>query len=198
MGFDFTVIEPLLPSHCGFSFVFGCGVSFLVSSSVFLSMIVQQLVVILVFSQEGVRARPSTLPSCFLSLLIFYVNYSLYPHTQSNQMFIIWFTINWSHWKKKPNTSFLVVNDVSFIKWKKKLFSQNGTQTSSIIWQFSYEPKVNTFTNTYANDFSREGRHVENYFHSQIQIQWRWTLCGQLFHSCSWDWPMIFIKYLFP
>ena len=37
---------------------------FLVSSSVFLSMIVPQLVVILVFSQEGVRARPSTLPSC--------------------------------------------------------------------------------------------------------------------------------------
>ena len=52
-----------LPSHCGFSFVFGCGVSFLVSSSVFLSVIVQQLVVILVFLQEGVRARPSTQPS---------------------------------------------------------------------------------------------------------------------------------------
>ena len=66
MGFDFTVIVPLLPSHCGFSFFFGCGVSFLVSSSVFLLMIVQQLVVILVFSQEGVRARPSTLPSWFL------------------------------------------------------------------------------------------------------------------------------------
>ena len=65
MGFDFTVIAPLLPSHCGFSFVFGCGVSFLVSSSVFLSMIVQQLVVILVFSQEGVRACPSALPSWF-------------------------------------------------------------------------------------------------------------------------------------
>ena len=28
MGFDFTVIAPLLPSHCGFSFVFGFGVSF--------------------------------------------------------------------------------------------------------------------------------------------------------------------------
>ena len=66
MGFDFTVIAPLLPSHCGFSVVFGCGVSFLVSSSVFLSMIVQQLVVILVFSQGGVRACPSTPPSWFL------------------------------------------------------------------------------------------------------------------------------------
>ena len=42
----FFVIVPLLPSHWGFSFVFGCGVSFLVSSSVFLLMIVQQLVVI--------------------------------------------------------------------------------------------------------------------------------------------------------
>ena len=36
---------------------------FLVSSSVFLLMIVQQLVVIPVLSQEGVSARPSTLPS---------------------------------------------------------------------------------------------------------------------------------------
>ena len=52
MGFDFIVIVPLLPSHCGFSFVFGCGVSFLVSSSVFLLMIFQQLVVIPVLSQE--------------------------------------------------------------------------------------------------------------------------------------------------
>ena len=66
MGFDFTLIAPLLLSHCGFSFVFRCGVSFLVSSSVLLLMIVQQLVVSLVFSQEGVRARPSTLPSWFL------------------------------------------------------------------------------------------------------------------------------------
>ena len=56
MGFDFIVIVPLLPSHCSFSFVFGCGVSFLVSSSVFLSMIVQQVVVILVFSKQGVSA----------------------------------------------------------------------------------------------------------------------------------------------
>ena len=63
MGFDFIVIVPFLPSHCGFSFVFGCGVSFLVSSSVFLSMIVQQLVVILVLSHEGVRACPSPPPS---------------------------------------------------------------------------------------------------------------------------------------
>ena len=63
MGFDFIVIAPLVLSHCSFSFVFGCGVSFLVSSSVFLSMIVQQLVVLLVFSQEGVKARPFTPPS---------------------------------------------------------------------------------------------------------------------------------------
>ena len=57
MGFDFIVIAPLLPSHCGSSFVSGCEVSFLVSSSVFLSMIVQQLVVIPVLSIEGVSAR---------------------------------------------------------------------------------------------------------------------------------------------
>ena len=63
MGFDFIVIVALLSSSCGFSFVFGCGVSVLVSSRVFLSMIVQQLVVILVLSQEEVSTRPSTLPS---------------------------------------------------------------------------------------------------------------------------------------
>ena len=63
MGFDFIVLVPLLPSHCGFSFVFGCRVSILVSYSVFLLMIVQQLVVILVLSQEGVSTDPSTVPS---------------------------------------------------------------------------------------------------------------------------------------
>ena len=63
MGFYFIVIVPLLPPHGSFSFVFECGVSFLVSSSVFLSVIVQQLVVILVLSQERVSAHPSTLPS---------------------------------------------------------------------------------------------------------------------------------------
>ena len=63
MGFDVIVIAPLLPSHCGFSFVFECGVSFLVSSSVLLLMTFQQLIVIPVFLQEGVRARPSAPPS---------------------------------------------------------------------------------------------------------------------------------------
>ena len=50
MGFDFIAVVPLLPSHCGFFFVFGCRLSFLVGSSIFLSMVVQQLVEILVFS----------------------------------------------------------------------------------------------------------------------------------------------------
>ena len=63
MGFDFIVIVPLLPSHGGFFFVFGCGVYFLVSSSVFLLMTVQQLVVIPVLSREGVSACLSTPPS---------------------------------------------------------------------------------------------------------------------------------------
>ena len=58
MGFDFIVIVPL-PLSCGFFFVFGCGVSFLVVSSVLLSVLAQQLVEILVFSQEEVSARPS-------------------------------------------------------------------------------------------------------------------------------------------
>ena len=69
MGFDFTLIAPLLPSHCGFSSVLGHGVSSLVKSRVFLSMIVQQPVVILELSQEGVSARPSTPPSWFMITL---------------------------------------------------------------------------------------------------------------------------------
>ena len=68
MGFDFTLIAPLLPSHCGFSSVLGHGVFSLVKSRVFLSMIVQQPVVILELSQEGVSARPSTPPSWLISI----------------------------------------------------------------------------------------------------------------------------------
>ena len=35
MGFDLIMIVPLLPSHCGFSFVFVYRVSFSVGSSIF-------------------------------------------------------------------------------------------------------------------------------------------------------------------
>lgn len=47
------------------------------------------------------------------------------------------------------NKSFIVVNDVPFIKCKERLFSQNGTQRSGITWQFSQESKVDTVKNTY-------------------------------------------------
>ena len=66
MGFDFTVIAPPYHLTVASPLSLDVGVSFLVSSSVFLLMIVQQLAVILVFSEEGVRARPSTPPSWFL------------------------------------------------------------------------------------------------------------------------------------
>ena len=79
MAFAFIMIAPLQPSHCGFSFVFGCGVSFLVGSSIFLLMVVQLLVVILVLSQEVVSTSPfystilnQSLDQCFL--LIFCVD----------------------------------------------------------------------------------------------------------------------------
>ena len=49
MRFDLITIAPLLLSRCGFFFVFGCRVSFLVDSNIFLWMVVQQLVVILMF-----------------------------------------------------------------------------------------------------------------------------------------------------
>ena len=61
----FNVIAPYLLSHCAFSFVLGCGVSFFwLHSNIFLSIVVQQLVVIFVFSHEKMSTRPSTLPSC--------------------------------------------------------------------------------------------------------------------------------------
>ena len=62
-GFDLIVIKPLLLSHCGFFLAFGRVVSFLVGSSVLLSVIVQQLVAVLVLSQEEMSTHPSTLPS---------------------------------------------------------------------------------------------------------------------------------------
>ena len=66
MEFDFPVIMPLLQSHCSFSFVLGLGISFLVASSVLL-LVVQQLVLILVFSQEKMSTHLSNLPP-FLNL----------------------------------------------------------------------------------------------------------------------------------
>ena len=59
MGFDLIVVVPLLPSHYGFSLVFGVFFFFfLVSSSVLLLMVVQQLVAISVLSQEEMITCP--------------------------------------------------------------------------------------------------------------------------------------------
>jgi len=67
MGFDVNVIAPLLPSRCSVSFVLRCGVYFLVGPNMLLSMAVQPLVGILVFSQERTSARPPTPPSWMCS-----------------------------------------------------------------------------------------------------------------------------------
>lgn len=56
MRLDFIVTVPLLPSYRGFSFVFGHGYPFLVGSSIFLLMVVQQLVAIPVISQEEIKS----------------------------------------------------------------------------------------------------------------------------------------------
>ena len=66
-GFDFNVIAPLLPSHCGFSFVLDVGYLFLVRSNSLPLVVVQQLVAILVFSQEIER---TSLNPTILILLI--------------------------------------------------------------------------------------------------------------------------------
>ena len=96
MGLDFTLIAPLLLSHCGFSSVLGRWVSSLVKSRVFLSMIVQQPVVILVLSQEGVRARPSTLPSWLISLLTFCISVVMVviPPLSFLIFFLFWYSLS--------------------------------------------------------------------------------------------------------
>ena len=58
IGFDFIVIVSLLLSCCNLFFVVGCGVPFFGGSSVLLSMVVQQLVAVLVLSQEEMSGRP--------------------------------------------------------------------------------------------------------------------------------------------
>ena len=54
----------LLLSCCGFFFVFGHRISFFGRFQSFLLMVVQQIVVVLVFSWEEVSSSPSTLSSC--------------------------------------------------------------------------------------------------------------------------------------
>ena len=63
MGLDFTMIVTLLPSRCGFFFVFGRGVSYLVGSSILLSVVDQQLVAVFVVLQEEMSTHPATPPS---------------------------------------------------------------------------------------------------------------------------------------
>ena len=63
-GLILNAILPLLSSRWGFSFALRRGIYFLVGSNILLSMVVQQQVVILEFSQEKMSAHPSTPPSC--------------------------------------------------------------------------------------------------------------------------------------
>ena len=66
MSLILNMIVFLLFSCCGFPFALGHGVSFsfyfLVGSNILLSMVLQQLVAILVFSQERMSTCPSVLP----------------------------------------------------------------------------------------------------------------------------------------
>ena len=70
MRFDFKCDCTFLPSCCGFSFALGHGVSFLVDSNILLLMIVQQLVSILVFSQEKMSTHLSSFYSSILKIFL--------------------------------------------------------------------------------------------------------------------------------
>ena len=63
-GLILNAISPLWPSCWGFSFALDMGCPFLVGSNVLLSMVGQQRVVILEFSQKKMSARPPILTSC--------------------------------------------------------------------------------------------------------------------------------------
>ena len=62
-GLILNAILPLLPSCWGFSLPFDVGYLFLVGSNILQSMVVQQRVVVLKFSQEKMSTCPSTLLS---------------------------------------------------------------------------------------------------------------------------------------
>ena len=63
-GLILNMISPLLPSVRASPLSLDMGYYFLVGSNILLLMVVQQLVVVLEFSQEKVSTHPSTLPSC--------------------------------------------------------------------------------------------------------------------------------------
>ena len=54
-----------LPSCWGFSFVFGCGVIFMVGSNILLLMALHQWIALLESSQKKMSVSPSTLPSLY-------------------------------------------------------------------------------------------------------------------------------------
>ena len=63
-GLILNMISPLLPSVRASPLSLDRGYYFLVGSNILLWMVIQQLVVVLEFSQEKVSTHPSTLPSC--------------------------------------------------------------------------------------------------------------------------------------
>ena len=87
-------LYPLLPSHCGFSFVFGCGTS-LVSSSILPLVVIQQQIAVSGLSQEMCRCL-STLPSWTNSPVITYIHHC--PITGTFKNFLPSF--NFSLWGK--------------------------------------------------------------------------------------------------
>ena len=72
-GFGFLMKAPLLPSHYGFVFVFGCRISFLVGSSLFLLMVCSA-----VSCDFGVFVRGGELKSFYSAIL------SLHPPVNNN------------------------------------------------------------------------------------------------------------------
>ena len=88
-GIWFYCVCTLLPSHCGGFFVFRHRVFFLVGFSVFLLMVVQQLVVILALSQEEISTRPSSPPSWTGSPHVFFLFGWLFCFV-FNQLITLW------------------------------------------------------------------------------------------------------------
>ena len=85
MWFDFIMVVPFLPSYCGLFFVFGCRVSFLVGSSIFLvnSWTVSCDFIVFVRRDEFMSFYSSILPASPWPLLIYVIHSSLYLLTPS-------------------------------------------------------------------------------------------------------------------
>ena len=134
MGFDSNAISPLLPSCWGFFLALDVGYLFLVGSNILLSMVVQQWVAILEFSQEKMSTHPSTLRSCLLE--------HSSTHQQKIELKIYW---AWPHPSEQDPLSMILLHQEASISLS-SLFIRGQTewkpqsQKTNHVWSHGPQP----------------------------------------------------------